>query len=127
MIKLRPHHLLCFQGYIGKGYSEEFVENMNRIMEELSRENSIIKLVFSTDDICSRCPNKLWENNCEDNKKIEEMDRKVIEYFKLDEKTYKYDEIINSIYKIIDDGIMEDICSSCSWYKYNYCKNKLLK
>ena len=28
-IVLRPHHLLCTQGYSGHGYSEAFVEHMN--------------------------------------------------------------------------------------------------
>ena len=34
-IKLRPHHLLCTQGYSGKGYSEEFVEHMNEVVAML--------------------------------------------------------------------------------------------
>ena len=28
MIHLRPHHLLCTQGYSGKGYDENFVAHM---------------------------------------------------------------------------------------------------
>ncbi|MDD7224175.1 MAG: DUF1284 domain-containing protein, partial [Lachnospiraceae bacterium] len=33
MITLRPHHLLCTQGYSGKGYSDDFVENMDKIVD----------------------------------------------------------------------------------------------
>lgn len=28
MFKIRPHHLMCMQAYIGKGYSKDFIENM---------------------------------------------------------------------------------------------------
>ena len=38
MIKLRPHHLLCTQGYSGKGYSREFVENMTEIVKSIKNE-----------------------------------------------------------------------------------------
>ena len=49
-IKLRPHHLLCTQGYSGKGYSEEFVEHMNEVVAMLRREEpTLIDLTFSTD------------------------------------------------------------------------------
>ncbi|NLP46906.1 MAG: hypothetical protein GX347_07710 [Epulopiscium sp.] len=30
MLHIRPHHLLCMQAYIGKGYSPEFVEKFNK-------------------------------------------------------------------------------------------------
>lgn len=54
MIKLRPHHLLCTQGYSGKGYSKEFVENMTGIVELIKKENAQVQLIFSEDDICVR-------------------------------------------------------------------------
>ena len=62
MIKLRPHHLLCTQGYSGKGYSREFVENMTEIVKSIKNEKVQVQLIFSEDDICSKCPN-LSENN----------------------------------------------------------------
>lgn len=39
MIKLRPHHLLCTQGYSGNGYSDNFVKNMDYITEMLRNSN----------------------------------------------------------------------------------------
>ena len=32
---MRPHHLLCTQGYSGKGYSQEFVRNMDHWVKRL--------------------------------------------------------------------------------------------
>ena len=54
MIYLRPHHLLCTQGYSGKGYSEGFVSHMNEVVDELrNRPGTKITLTFSTDTLCS--------------------------------------------------------------------------
>ena len=46
MIKLRPHHLLCTQGYSGKGYSREFVENMTEIVKSIKNEKVQVQLIF---------------------------------------------------------------------------------
>lgn len=54
MNKLRPHHLLCTQGYSGKGYSEDFVENMDIVVEDINyiKENITEEIM---DDICGSC------------------------------------------------------------------------
>ena len=49
MIHLRPHHLLCTQGYSGKGYDESFVAHMNEVVHELRNvPGTKIMLTFST-------------------------------------------------------------------------------
>ena len=54
---MRPHHLLCTQGYSGKGYSPEFVRNMDSWVEKLrNREGFRVRITFSTDSLCSCCP-----------------------------------------------------------------------
>jgi hypothetical protein len=51
-MKLRPHHLLCTQGYSGRGYNDAFVENLNAVTAYLrSGDNASITLVCGTDDI----------------------------------------------------------------------------
>ena len=60
MLKLRPHHINCIYFYRGLGYSNEFVKNMDKIVNELKSNDDIkIKFVKSCDDICECCPNKL--------------------------------------------------------------------
>ncbi|MFR5445010.1 MAG: DUF1284 domain-containing protein, partial [Butyricicoccus sp.] len=57
MIRLRPHHLLCTQGYSGKGYSTEFVQNMSAIVHSLRNvPGTRIRLVFGSDSLCAHCP-----------------------------------------------------------------------
>lgn len=126
-IKLRPHHLLCTQGYSGKGYSEEFVENMNQITRELRSGRPVkIQLVFFTDDLCTCCPHKLDEDVCDTNEKVKRFDRKMIEYFHLEEKEYIYQEIVEKIRREITPEILADICDGCGWYPVSDCREKIL-
>ena len=61
-IKLRPHHLLCTQTYSGKGYSSDFVENMDIITSRLRlAPETIVEIVTTTDDICAKCPLVIYE------------------------------------------------------------------
>lgn len=122
-MRLRPHHLMCTQGYSNRGYNEEFIENMNKITNILrNKKNVKIDLVFSADDICRFCPEKSKDDLCNSNNKVKSIDEKVIKYFNLEEREYDYKEIVSYIKKNITEEIMEDICSSCQWYKISRCK-----
>lgn len=125
MIKLRPHHLLCTQGYSGKGYSREFVENMTEIVKSIKNEKVQVQLIFSEDDICSKCPN-LSENNICKSDTVNIIDNKVIKYFELEEKIYEYEYLIRYIKSHITKEIMDDICRNCEWYSISKCKKRML-
>ena len=125
MIKLRPHHLLCTQGYSGKGYSREFVENMTEIVKSIKNEKVQVQLIFSEDDICSKCPN-LSENNICKSDTVNIIDNKVIKYFELEEKIYEYESLIRYIKSHITKEIMDDICRNCEWYSISECKKRML-
>ena len=125
MIKLRPHHLLCTQGYRGKGYSKEFVENMTKIVRSIKNEKVQVQLIFSEDDICSKCPNLSENNICKSNT-VNMIDNKVIKYFELEEKVYEYESLIRYIKSHITNEIMDDICGNCEWYSISKCKKAML-
>ena len=125
MIKLRPHHLLCTQGYSGKGYSREFVENMTEIVKSIKNEKVQVQLIFSEDDICSKCPN-LSENNICKSDTVNIIDNKVIKYFELEEKIYEYESLIRYIKSHITKEIMDDICGNREWYSISKCKKRML-
>lgn len=127
-MELRPHHLLCTQGYSGKGYSNEFVDNMNRLTGQLRSEDvTRIRLKFSTDDLCVKCPNKKGEDLCSTNEKVKRFDRKMIAYFHLEEKEYIYQELVKEIQENITPEMLADICEGCSWYPISACREKILK
>ena len=125
-MRLRPHHLLCTQGYSGKGYSPEFVKNMDAVVRRLRTEQKTpIELVFSTDDLCSCCPDMLACDLCRENEKVKRFDRKTAEYFGLEEKTYIYQELTARIRSHITPEILEDICGCCSWYPVSACRKNI--
>ena len=48
---LRPHHLLCLQSFVGHGYSEEFVQQMSVVKQQLTDSpDTPVKIVQA---ICS--------------------------------------------------------------------------
>jgi len=126
-MRLRPHHLLCTQGYGGMGYNEDFVVNMTAITDRLRGiENFEVDIVFSTDDICVKCPKMLGFDRCEDNEKVKRIDKKVIDYFGIKEKSYIYQEIIKQINSNMTVSMMDDICGDCDWYAESACKRNIL-
>ena len=81
-IVLRPHHLLCTQGYSGKGYDNDFVAHMTDVVHQLRDvPGTTIHLTFSTDTLCSCCPNKLGTDLCDTQEKVKRYDAKTVEYF----------------------------------------------
>jgi len=126
-IKLRPHHLLCTQGYAGMGYSEDFVENMNAITTHLrSADEAVTEVVFTTDDVCSKCPRMVGIDLCESNAKVKRLDEKVVAYFGIEEKSYIYQDIIGEINAKMTCEMMDDTCSECEWYSSSDCKTNIL-
>ena len=126
MINLRPHHLLCTQGYSGKGYSDGFVLNMNEVVNKLRNEDGTkIMLTFSTDRLCQCCPNKKGENICVTQEKVKNFDDKTVTYFALEEKEYVYKDIVNEIKSKITPQMLEDICTGCCWYNISACKKNI--
>jgi len=126
-MKLRPHHLLCTQGFNGKGYSADFVKNMTDITNILRNiPDAVVEIVFSTDDICEKCPKKIGEDLCERNDKVKRIDRKVVNYFGIEEKSYIYQKITSEINAKMTSLMMEDICGDCSWYPVSACRRNIL-
>ncbi len=132
-IVLRPHHLLCTQGYSGHGYSEAFVEHMNDVVHQLREvPGTKIQLTFSTDTLCSCCPNKRGTDLCDTQEKVKRYDRKTVEYFGLEEKEYDYQALIREIDAKATPEMLADICRDCCWFPIsacckNICEGKYVK
>ncbi|MCL2366344.1 MAG: DUF1284 domain-containing protein [Oscillospiraceae bacterium] len=126
-MKLRPHHLLCTQGYSGKGYSSDFVENMTAITTHLcSDTDAAVDVVFYTDDICFKCPKMIGDNLCEHNEKVNRFDQKVCDYFGIEEGRYIYQDVVREISAQMTLFVMDDICGQCAWYSMGDCRDSIL-
>ncbi|MGN0622606.1 MAG: DUF1284 domain-containing protein [Oscillospiraceae bacterium] len=113
--RIRPHHALCIQFFEGKGYSEEFTENMTRLIGELEK-NALVEIVCGSDVLCKKCPH-CKDNGCESGEKTERYDRAVMELCGFCEgEILSAGEFLKAAEeKIIFAGKLEQVCSECAW------------
>ena len=127
IIKLRPHHLLCTQGFSGKGYSDDFARNMTATTTHLRHDSAAeIEIVFTTDDICKCCPRMVRDGICANDDKVKRIDGKVTAYFGVPEGRYVYSDIIREVRRGMTRDMLEDICGECEWYAYGDCTRGIL-
>ncbi|MDR0886110.1 MAG: DUF1284 domain-containing protein [Clostridiales Family XIII bacterium] len=126
-IHLRPHHLLCTQGYSGKGYSSEYVKNMTAITDILRTDaNARVQITFAADDLCRYCPHLEDDTRCNDQHKIDCLDSGVVHLLTLKEGEYAYQDLIHEIHDKINAAKFDEICSTCTWYPISSCKKNIL-
>ncbi|MBR1383569.1 MAG: DUF1284 domain-containing protein [Ruminococcus sp.] len=122
VIPLRPHHILCIGFFEGKGYSDDFVQNMYHVISQLDN-NAFIQLTMQADVVCSRCP--LDTNGvCSTDKKAASYDAAVLRLTGLSSgSTYTWDYLRSVIKeKILSCGDLFTVCGTCKWYEI--CSNK---
>lgn len=114
--RLRPHHGLCLHYFRGEGYSEEFIKNMQSIVDEL-HTNPTILLVSGADSVCRTCPNRIGETNCACDAKVLHYDQKVLELCDLTiSSTLTWNELEKKVHQhILSQNLRESICGDCSW------------
>ena len=127
-MRLRPHHLLCTQGYEGNGYDEHFVRRMTAYVTQMRREENVrIEITLRPDDICTACPNLSDAEHCVSDDKVLAFDRKVLEMFGLKEgETYNYQKLIRDIDNHMTRERLHSICGTCSWYPVSLCRDRIL-
>lgn len=138
MLKIRPHHILCMRAYQGNGYSEEFNDNMKKVIKSINAHNDFcettnlkevdkVEITFNLDSICTKCPNNINNNLCSSQEKVNSLDLKVSKYFDIKKGIYNYKDLEDIVYSNITEEIFDDICSNCTWYNITNCKAFILK
>lgn len=128
-IRLRGHTLLCLQGFRGKGYSPEFVDNLSRIHRELSgSREQVVEVVDTPDAVCGACPHQA-PSGCSLNgetseKEIQAQDRQVLAILGLrrDERV-TWGEILDRITRSVSGSDLPQICGQCRWLPLGYCRD----
>ncbi len=124
IIYLRPHHLICMQNFIGKGYNSEFTDNMASIISYLKNhaDEKLIKITFDEDNICAKCPNQELKKCL----KVSQRDSDYFIVLRLDlNKVYSWNDIKQFIKKYLDYKTFSNICSNCQWFYI--CNNLSLR
>ena len=117
MIKIRPHHLLCVSGFNGKGYSDDFIQNMARVVRALKNKKEIL-ITFGYDDICSKCPD-LNNEKCVSEEKVGKHDSLVANELDL-ENGKVYNTVGLSKDTDAKKTALKRYCVSCEWFDECY-------
>ena len=117
MIHLRPHHGLCIQQFVGRGYSEDFVKNMTELIGRLqSSPQQMIELCCRADDLCGSCPHRV-ENGCTSGQKVQQYDAACLSlcgYLPGQQVSWEgFRE--TAAKKIIHAGKLGTVCRECEW------------
>ena len=119
MIKLRPHHSLCMQFFIGNGYSPMFTENMYATLA-LPRDTEI-EITYVLDHLCQACPNHPC-GVCTSESHVSDIDEKVSRENHFHSRQHMtMDEFFKaSKENIIIPGKLHEICGNCDFI--NICE-----
>ncbi len=119
-----PHHFLCAMNFQGKGYSEAFINNFQKILDQLkSNPDQEIIITNRTDSICNACPHKK-ENQCKAlfislNKRHE----KAFGFIPGDCITWK--EALLRIEQRLSLSVFHHICEGCKWKNLKICETNV--
>ena len=130
MLEFRPHHFLCTLGFVGKGYSPEFVKNFQKTADLLRKTSDgdqvLIRVTSTTDDICVPCPHRR-EKLCASEPKIMRLDHAHAEVLNLKEgDVLTWGEAKNRLAKYMSLEKFEKACAPCAWKALGVCKSALV-
>jgi len=128
-IPVRAHTALCMQGFVGRGYSEEFAQNMQRIID-LLHNGTEIQLTAGPDRICGACPHG-QTNGCRlhdrDNEAhIVDQDHAVLRALQLPPNSrLSWSTLVERVGRNIKPSDLDSICGGCPWLPMGMCRDAL--
>ncbi len=125
-LRIRAHHLLCFLGFRGLGYSPEFAEKMGTVAKELHSNSTFPIIVLAECDvICSSCPHNKGnkcrkKRNSESRVKIKDLE--VLRRLGLQvEEQVPVAKACERVGEKVTAKDPAEICSKCEWLELGYC------
>lgn len=116
---LRAHHLMCVTTYQGKGYSPEFVANMNRVWHALrSGVYPKVEVHAVADPLCHACPNlqdRAQPTSCQFQRSIEARDRRLLEAMGWQEGQIVELEEVMAYILAHHAELLSHVCVGCDW------------
>ena len=115
---LRPHHGLCIQNFRGKGYSDEFVREMARIVALLeANPKQQITLHAGADVVCKACPHKTSGLGCDSGQKVLSYDQRCLSLCGLREgDSLTWEEYRDRLREaVVLPKRYREVCIDCQW------------
>ena len=130
-ISIRGHHLLCMLGFRGLGYSEEFIQNMSRIVDYImGTPQTLIKLTVKCDAICSACPFQK-DGGCvksgNEEERVKNIDADVLSRIgtSSDSVTTAAEAFRRIASRVGVDDLEKHFCPKCEWLDRGFCVHGL--
>lgn len=127
-VRFRPHHFLCALGFQGKGYSNDFTDNMAEIVARLRGPGGDlveIEVTHQADAICAPCPHRRG-SGCEKSAKITRLDMRHAAALELhDGQHLTWGKAKDRIARHVPEGSLETLCAGCQWQVLGLCENAL--
>ena len=121
-IKLRAHHLLCILTHIGKGYTDEFVRNFERIVERLNA-GTAVELVDGLDDICAAIHGCKEGEHCEraspgerDRKALVDINAALNIPLSVGTQIVLTKDMVSRLRQLFTAGSIRNACPGCDWH-----------
>jgi hypothetical protein len=124
-VSLRVHHLLCFFGWRGVGYTPEFTKTFAKLREDLSWETPVF-LTKDYDAICASCP-KVTEADCQPQAETVpyKIDVRCLKALNLvAEQLYSFGFLLEKV-AMLSPVALQDICADCYWLNLGWCEQGL--
>lgn len=118
IIRLRPHHALCMRHYVGKGYSEDFTDNMSAIHARLnSGKREMVQVIMHRDSLCMPCPHQV-DAACEHEQWVQQLDRTIAQLCSLKSGQWLPWRDLCAIMDdhIFNTGKWHELCADCPWH-----------
>jgi len=116
---LRAHHLMCVTTYQGKGYSPDFVANMNRVWHALrSGAYPQVEVHAVADPLCQACPNlqdPAEPTSCQFQRSIEARDRRLLAAMGWEEGQIVELESVMKYILTHHADLLSQVCVGCDW------------
>lgn len=118
---------MCTLGFVGKGYSPNFIKNYATIVNQLAKDaNTPIKVHFGTDSICAACPEKLARDLCMSQKESNVLDKAHATILDLkDGDVLTWRQAKRRLMKKMTFKNFHHACKKCSWKKLGVCETAL--
>lgn len=115
LYSIRAHHGLCTLFFRGFGYDDNFSRNMEAVIRQLQKNPQII-VSKEPDDICRACPHK-DEKQCQAFLKVENYDRRVLDFCQLTpESELSWEQFRSRVLEtILLPGHRRNVCGDCEW------------